>query len=53
LHPFIPEAEHDLIWEEVLAKMIEIKEAAIGVATAVDNGHPAHAVATNIDNDSG
>jgi hypothetical protein len=53
LRPFIPEGEHDFIWKEVLAKMIEIKEAAIGVATAIDNGRPAHAVATSIDNDSG
>jgi hypothetical protein len=58
LRPFIPENEHDVIWKEVLAMMIEVKEAAVGVATAVDGGGqagqgPAIGVATVIDNDSG
>jgi hypothetical protein len=55
LRPFIPEGEHDMIWKEVLAMMIEVKEAAMCVTTASDiGGHGgAVAVATHIATDSG
>jgi hypothetical protein len=55
LYPFIPDNEHDMIWKDLLAMMIEVKEAAIGVTAAVHNGgqSPAVDVATVINDDSG